>query len=255
VIWSPPVGDLFVLEPSLKSCSPPVTVPAVVRVATPANENNLEFASIPLAKNVKFPDKVAVPATMLTGADAVIAGVVVEAAVMVTLAVAAGAVYVVDTPLAVCVGLKEPHVPTGAQLQSTPAFAVSLATVAATDAVALTASVVGGAVLSVTVIAGVVAVIVTVAVAVVELFEVAAATMVTLPAADGAVYVVAAPLAVCAGLKVPQAPAGAQLQSTPPFAESFVTVAAMETVPLAAKVAGGAVLKAIARTGGGGVTV
>jgi hypothetical protein len=242
--------------PSLKSCSPPVTVPPAVRVATPASENSLEFASIPLAENVKFPDRVAVvPDVMLTGADAAIVGVMVEAAVRVTLAAAAGAVYVVVAPLAVCVGLKDPQVPTGVQLQSTPAFAVSLATVAATDAVAFTAREVGGAVLSVTVSAGAVAVIVTAADAVVELFEVAAATMVTLPAADGAVYVVAAPLAVCAGLKVPQAPAGEQLQSTPAFAESFVTVAAMETVPLTAKVAGGAVLKVIARAGGGGVTV
>jgi hypothetical protein len=243
------------LVPSLKSCSPPVTAPPAVRVATPANENNLEFASIPLAENVKFPDRVAVvPEVMLTGADAVIVGVVVEAAVMVTLTAAAGAVYVVEAALAVCVGLKLPHVPTGVQLQSTPALAVSLATVAATEAVAFTAKEVGGAVLSVTVMA-VAAVTVTAAEAVVELLEVAAATMVTLPAADGAVYVVAAPLAVCAGLKVPQAPAGEQLQSTPPFAESFVTVAAMETVPLTAKVAGGAVLKVIARAGGGGVTV
>jgi hypothetical protein len=70
-----------------------------------------------------------------------------------------------------------------------------LATVAATEVVAFTAKEVGGAVLSVTVIA-VAAVIVTAAEAVVELFEVAAATMVTFPAAAGAVYVVVAPLAV-----------------------------------------------------------
>jgi hypothetical protein len=71
-------------------------------VATPASENNLEFASIPPTKNVKFPDSVAVvPEVMLTGADAVIEGVVVEAAAMVTLTAAAGAVYVVAAALAV----------------------------------------------------------------------------------------------------------------------------------------------------------
>jgi hypothetical protein len=41
---------------------------------------------------------------------------------------------------------------------------------------------------------------------------------------------VVAPLAVCAGLKEPQDPAGAQLQSTPPFALSFETVAEIMAV-------------------------
>ena len=67
---------------------------------------------------------------------------------------------------------------------------------------------------------------------------------------DGAVYVVVAPLAVCAGLNVPQDPAGAQLQSTPPLALSFDTVAEIVAVALAARVAGGAWLTAIEMAGG-----
>jgi hypothetical protein len=39
--------------------------------------------------------------------------------------------------------------------------------------------------------------------------------------------VTATPLAVVAELNVPQVPAGAQLQVTPPFAESLATVAVM----------------------------
>jgi len=56
---------------------------------------------------------------------------------------------------------------------------------------------------------------------------------------------VVAPLAVCAGLKVPQDPAGEQLQSTPPFALSFETVAAIVAVAPATIVEGGAVVIAI----------
>jgi hypothetical protein len=63
-----------------------------------------------------------------------------------TLAAEAGAVYVVLAPLAVCAGLNEPHDPDGVQLQSTPAFELSFATVAATGAVAPRAKVEGGAV-------------------------------------------------------------------------------------------------------------
>ena len=43
-------------------------------------------------------------------------------------------------------------------------------------------------------------------------------------------------------MKVPQDPAGAQLQSTPPLALSFATVAAIVAVAPAAIVAGGAVV-------------
>ncbi len=84
--------------------------------------------------------------------------------------------------------------------------------------------------------------------AVVAWLVVEAAVTVTLPPVGGvagAVNVVDAPLAVCAGLNDPQLPAGAQLQSTPALAVSFVTVAEMLAVPLAARVVGGAWVKAI----------
>ena len=86
---------------------------------------------------------------------------------------------------------------------------------------------------------------VTVEAAVVVGLVVDAAVMVTLVADAGAVYVVVAPLAVCAGLKDPQDPAGAQLQSTSPFAVSLETVAEMVAVPLAAIDFGGACVRAI----------
>jgi hypothetical protein len=60
-----------------------------------------------------------------------------------------------------------------------------------------------------------------------------------------------APLAVCAGLKDPHDPAGAQLQSTPPFAESLETVAEIVAVALAARVLGGAADSAIEIVAGG----
>lgn len=41
---------------------------------------------------------------------------------------------------------------------------------------------------------------------------------------------------------VPHEPAGAQLQLTPPFAESFATVAATDAVPPVGRLAGGAVV-------------
>src|SRR5665213_1709134 len=62
-----------------------------------------------------------------------------------TFAAALGAVYVVLAPLAVCAGLNEPHDPEGVQLQSTPAFELSFATVAAIDTVAARFNVEGGA--------------------------------------------------------------------------------------------------------------
>jgi hypothetical protein len=58
-------------------------------------------------------------------------------------------------PLAVCVGLNDPQAPTGVQLQSTPALALSFETVAATGAVAATAMALGGAVVRLTATAGV----------------------------------------------------------------------------------------------------
>src|SRR5580704_2450212 len=61
---------------------------------------------------------------------------------IVTIAAEAGAVYIVVASLAVPVGLNVPQLPTGVQLQFTPA--VSFATVAATSAVLLFAIVRGG---------------------------------------------------------------------------------------------------------------
>jgi len=69
------------------------------------------------------------------------------------------------------------------------------------------------------------------------------AVTVTLPAPAGAVKVVFAPLAECAGLNVPQVPAvGPQLQSTPALAASFCTVAVKVAVAPVAKVAGAPVI-------------
>ena len=64
---------------------------------------------------------------------------------IITFAAVLGAVYVVLAPLAVCAGLNEPHDPEGVQLQSTPAFELSFATVAAIDADAARFNVEGGA--------------------------------------------------------------------------------------------------------------
>ncbi|HEX4643628.1 MAG TPA: hypothetical protein VH161_09170 [Candidatus Acidoferrales bacterium] len=160
----------------------------------------------------------------------------------------------VVTPLAVCAGEKVPQVPVGVQVQSTPAFAESFVTVALTVAVPPMVKEAGGAVASEMDTAAEGAEIATVAVAVTEWLLVEVAVIVTLPplgAVDGAVYMVAAPLAVCAGLKVPHDPAGAQLQSTPPLALSFDTVAEIIAVALAASVAGGAWLSAMEMVGGG----
>jgi hypothetical protein len=71
----------------------------------------------------------------------------------------------------------------------------------------------------------VVAVTETLAVTVAVELLVAVALITAATAAAGAVYVVLAPLAVCAGLKVPHVPVGVHVQSTPAFAVSFVTVA------------------------------
>ena len=91
---------------------------------------------------------------------------------------------------------------------------------------------------------GAVALMVTFAETVVDGLAVQIAVMVTLPAAAGAVKVVAAPLAVCAGLKLPQLPVGEQLQSTPSFEESFVTVATILAVAPVLRDVGGAVVNA-----------
>jgi hypothetical protein len=130
--------------------------------------------------------------------------------------------------------LKLPQVPTGVQVQSTPAFVVSFATVAAREAVPLVGKVAGGAAESVSVTTGA-ALIAMIAVAMILLEAVEVALTVTLPAVAGAVYVVAAPLAVCVGLNVPQEAAGAQDQSTPALELSLETVTVREAVAPAAK--------------------
>jgi hypothetical protein len=56
------------------------------------------------------------------------------------------------------------------------------------------------------------------------------------------VYVVAAPLAVCAGVNDPQQALGVQLQVTPLFAKSFDTVATTLAMPFVCIEVGGAVV-------------
>ena len=172
----------------------------------------------------------------------------VDVAVTVTLPAAPGAVNDVALPLAVCVGLKLPHEPAGVQLQSTPPFVLSLATFAVIEAVPFTFNE-AGAPLSVTLTPEDEPIVI-VAVAACAGAAVGAALIVTVPAVVGAVYVVDAPLAVCVGLKLPHAPAGVQLQSTPAFVLSFETVALSETVPPVARFAGAPVIVALAIGGG-----
>ena len=79
------------------------------------------------------------------------------------------------------------------------------------------------------------------------------AITITAPAVVGAVYVVAAPLAVCVGLKLPQVAAGVQLQSTPALVLSFETVAVRLAVAPAVSDCGAPVM--VPLIGGGVVTV
>jgi len=89
----------------------------------------------------------------------------------------------------------------------------------------LTYALAGGA----AVIAIVTGLTITMAIAVTAGLAVEAALIATLPGVDGPVQTVVAPLAVCAGLNEPQGD-GEQVQSTPSFWPSFVTVAAMVAV-------------------------
>lgn len=136
-------------------------------------------------------------------------------------------------PLAVCVGLNDPAV----AVQVTEGLVlVSLATVAVKVVVppVISDAVVGDIV---TAIGGVPATD-TAAIAAVDGFVTEVAMIFTGPPVPGAVYVVAAPLAVWVGEKVPQALAPAAHvadQVTPPFALSLVTVAVNVVVPLAAR--------------------
>lgn len=184
---------------------------------------------------------------IITVAGAVFVGSLADVAVIVALPPAgtdAGAVYVVIAPLAVADTLNVPHEPLGAQLHTTGIAAGSFVVVAAIDAVAPVCIAPGGGVVSVIVITG--PVIVTVAFFVGLGALTAVAVIVTLPpdgAVIGAVYVVAAPLAVAVELKLPQVPTGVQLHVTPPFAGSFRTVAEIFAVPDIPRLAGGAARK------------
>jgi hypothetical protein len=103
---------------------------------------------------------------------------------------------VVLLPLAVWIGLKEPHDPAGEQLQVTPALAGSLDTVAVILACLPITIVEGGAVVSETEMAGRILML-TLALLVPSVTEVA--VIVTLPPEgtdDGAVYVVACKVTV-----------------------------------------------------------
>jgi hypothetical protein len=155
----------------------------------------------------------------------------------------------VATPLPVLVGLNDPQLPLSLalQLQVTPLFVGSFATVAVTDAVVPTGIEAGGGWLRVTVSCGVVIATFWETVADVSALDVA--VMVTVPLAGrtvGAVYAVSTPLAVSVGLNEPQFPPVPAVQLTvqeTPFGGvvlSFVTVALICTVASATIVAGGA---------------
>jgi hypothetical protein len=156
----------------------------------------------------------------------------------------------VAAALAVLVGLKEPHVPMAALLQVTaqvtPLFWLSLATVAVRLAVAPAAMDVGGLVI-VTVMAGAAMEMVADAAAVVP--EEVVAVMVTLVGEAGAVYTVAAPLAVDAGLKEPHgAAAQVTVQATP---VPLLTVAVMDAVAPGVRDAGCPLRETVTVAGGG----
>jgi hypothetical protein len=153
-------------------------------------------------------------------------GSVTEVAVTVTvppLGTAAGAVYVVAVPLAVWVGATLPQAPVVVQetLQVTPPFAESLPTEAVSVVVAFTATLAASG-LTFTVTVGPPPLGTTVMTALAEILGsvTEAAVTVTVPPVgmfNGAMYVAVAPLAVCVGETVPQAPALAHetVQLTP----------------------------------------
>ena len=173
---------------------------------------------------------------------------VTETAVTVTVlpvGIAEGAVKVVAAPLAVDVGLNDPHatVPQ-VTVHLTPAFALSFATFAVMLVVAFTASGLGGCAANVTAI-GCAAVIVIVAEADFVLSVTETAVMVTVfpvGTAAGAVKAVAAPLGVDGGLNDPHGePPHVTVQFTPAFALSLATFAVIfVVVPPTIDVGGGA---------------
>lgn len=135
----------------------------------------------------------------------------------------------VATPLAVFVELKLPHCElVQVAFHVTPALAESPVTDAVIVAVAAVVIEEGGGALSVTVITGAV-VMVTEAVADFVGSETDVAVTVTTPVpgmAEGAVYVVFAPLLVFVGLKAPHAEVLQLIDHvTPPLSKSLLTVA------------------------------
>ncbi len=192
-------------------------------------------------------------AVMVTVSSAVLVGSVVEAAVIVTVLPAgteAGAVNVVAAPLAVCAGEKVPHAPGPPQLtvQSTPASAVSLATVATR----------GAPLFAIMEPVGTPCVIVTEIGATIVTFRlaltcapvaVAEAVMITPPlgvripgggGVGGAVKIAAAPLAVCVGEIEPHGlPPQLTDHVTPEFVVSFETTAMTVAAAFVSIVLGG----------------
>jgi hypothetical protein len=170
--------------------------------------------------------------------------------------IAAGAVYVVAALLAVVVGLNVPHaeVPQ-VTLHVTPAFLLSPATTAVSGKVLLIVSAAGGVAANETLTpAGAAIVIVAVAVAVPSVTELA--TMFTVPPVGtfaGAVYVVAVPLAVVAGVKVPHEELPQVTDHvTPPLLLSLLTTAVSDAVAPAVIEVGGAGLRLTEIAGGFG---
>jgi hypothetical protein len=183
---------------------------------------------------------------MVTVADADLVVSEMEVAVTVTVAGlggAAGAEYVVAAPLAVVVGLKLPHdeLPQVTD-QVTPAFALSLLTVAVKAAVVLAATELGGLFRATEIgTAGVVMERVAVADLVGSVTEVAViVTVAGLGAVVGAVYFVAVPLGVEAVEKLPhdELPQ-VTFQVTPALALSLLTSAVRLVDVPASREAGG----------------
>jgi hypothetical protein len=189
-------------------------------------------------------------------ADADLVVSVTEVAVTVTVfpvGTAAGATKIVAPPLAVDAGLNDPHgEPPHVTVHFTPAFALSFATFAVMLVVPLTASDVGGCAASITAIGWPVIVIVAVAVFVVSVTEVAVTVTVDpVGVVAGAVYVVAAPLAVDAGLNDPHDELPhVTVHFTPAFALSFATFAVMLVVAAGASEEGGCAANVTATAGG-----
>jgi hypothetical protein len=214
--------------------APAALLPQATVQSTPALLESPVTVAVSVVDAPSPRDEGGVKLTVMTG-EAVIFAVAValvvpsfaEVAVIVTVPPAGtveGAVYVVVRPLTVCVELKLPQLPTGLQLQFTPAFCTSLATtavrVSVPDVVTLNAE--GD---TVTIIGRIEIV------ALADLVESATevAVIVTVPhegTVIGAVYVVDTVLCVCAGLKDPyELEPQVAVQLTPSVLTSLVMVA------------------------------